>query len=1305
MKRGDKARGILGIWGLIVILMVVVAVFSGIVSAENVSEDLTESVADAEIQALVANASSAELTKSIALDDDPLHQLPATSGKISYFCPDCCPTSAWGEPLGPSCGGDDAAKYWFVAMRWPYVNAPTEAELYEAKAWWHNKKILVTNPDNGKQVVLAAKDWGPAEWTGRVIDVSKTALDALGVVTDDTVNIEFADQSAELGPVSKSSSNLAEKAASLAEEVVGAPYLWGGKGWNWNPSGGWNWPGGKFVDSNGPSPSIKGGYYYYKAGAPNNVAFGKGLDCSGLSFWAFNKAAGKIKYIDPSNPIYYEGASGQWSDTERFEQISTSIPSVSDLKTGYLLFLDTPDGGFGSPDHVGMYVGNGYVIHSRGGVGVEKKTLNDWLNIPLSGEKKYKDYFFGYGRVKVASGDTIPPTVDAFDVTPRSVALGNSFTISYTVSDTGGSGLNRVELWRKREGGGNWREINRTSLVGVGDGPYSSSFSDTPLFTGTYWYGIHVVDNASNWESEPDPPGPIEVSVIPPPTPTPTPSPSPSPTPSPTPTPTSSPTPSPTPTPTPSPSPTPTLAPSPTPSSTPSPTPPPEYEVTFDVPSTCIIGTDLVVKGESTGGSTVDIAFEDVMVAVDIPIKAGTFEVILPTGPEMCPGSIIIKAYVDGPRDRYGNPVDVDVGEKIPEGLGIADDGRAVVLMTAPYVTAEQSSDLVQIGDSYTISGTAPGSKYVNVIIISPKGGYGVGIDGGYGVTLCNLSVSKVDYTFSKTIRVDEKVSENGAYTKYITMVLSPGRDRIYGLGLNLTDLVSSGLFDLKDRGQVLDILIDRTAGTVGSDDLMVVKSFDVGFREKEEFKPFQGNLTVEQVSDVVPHGDKYRISGTCYGSDHVDLVVISPKGGKEKGIEGTEPGYNIYTLSVVDHKFSKRIQVDENADVGLYAVVALSTGVNNIYDGIGTGDLVEGLKKYGNLADKTQEQLLDIIEDATTAAAGSDDILWQARLMIESPWVRLNPVEDVHIGETLEVTGTTNREDGTPIVITVKGPVELIPQISKVKDGNFSAEFDTSSAVAGTYWVEVDDGDGHTDTATVKILKPEQNLPLTALFIYSPQNPAIDEEITFDASSSYDSDGEIVAYEWNFGDGNADSGKVVTHSYVAEGSYTVTLTVTDNGGLTDSISKVVAVKPLPPSIFDTGAPSNPYPSISGTHTGNIIPSQDITVHKIYTYPCAGTGGHTEYVRIWNDTWAGKEAHWSGYQHDWHNITFDEPFTLFAKRTYHYEIITGSYPQIIHKPEHTTLDGSYINCTSFIDANGKTYTDWIPAIRIYTRYL
>lgn len=88
------------------------------------------------------------------------------------------------------------------------------------------------------------------------------------------------------------------------------------------------------------------------------------------------------------------------------------------MNTGYLLFLDTNSNGLA--DHVGMYVGNGYVIHSKGGVGVEKKTLNDWLNIPLPGDKKYRDYFFGYGRVKAASepkfniGDTVRVTNNKF---------------------------------------------------------------------------------------------------------------------------------------------------------------------------------------------------------------------------------------------------------------------------------------------------------------------------------------------------------------------------------------------------------------------------------------------------------------------------------------------------------------------------------------------------------------------------------------------------------------------------------------------------------------------------------------------------------------------------------------------------------------------------------------------------------------------------------------------------------------------------------------------------------------------------
>ncbi|RJS70404.1 PKD domain-containing protein, partial [Methanophagales archaeon] len=173
-----------------------------------------------------------------------------------------------------------------------------------------------------------------------------------------------------------------------------------------------------------------------------------------------------------------------------------------------------------------------------------------------------------------------------------------------------------------------------------------------------------------------------------------------------------------------------------------------------------------------------------------------------------------------------------------------------------------------------------------------------------------------------------------------------------------------------------------------------------------------------------------------------------------------------------------------------------------------------------------------------------------------------------------------------------------------------------------------------------------QANQPPIASFTYSPLNPVVNQTITFNASSSYDPDGTIVKYEWDFGDGNITSTteETINHSYSEAGSYEVTLTVTDNDGATNSTTKIMTVSP-PTAIFDTGTPSNPYPSISGTHTGDIIPSQDITVHKIYTYPCEGTGGHTEYARIWNKTW-NATATWEGYASDWHNITFDKPVVL-----------------------------------------------------------
>ena len=135
------------------------------------------------------------------------------------------------------------------------------------------------------------------------------------------------------------------------------------------------------------------------------------------------------------------------------------------------------------------------------------------------------------------------------------------------------------------------------------------------------------------------------------------------------------------------------------------------------------------------------------------------------------------------------------------------------------------------------------------------------------------------------------------------------------------------------------------------------------------------------------------------------------------------------------------------------------------------------------------------------------------------------------------------------------------------------------------------------------------------------------------------------------------------------------------------------------PAGFDTGSPANPYPSIMGNHTGTIKPNHTVIAIKLYTYPCVGTGGHTEYAEIRNATW-NATATWEGYIGDWHNISFDKTVVLLANETYDYTIRTGSYPQIHHTPARPTANG-WINCTEFRDANGKIYYDWIPAIKLY----
>jgi len=98
-----------------------------------------------------------------------------------------------------------------------------------------------------------------------------------------------------------------------------------------------------------------------------------------------------------------------------------------------------------------------------------------------------------------------------------------------------------------------------------------------------------------------------------------------------------------------------------------------------------------------------------------------------------------------------------------------------------------------------------------------------------------------------------------------------------------------------------------------------------------------------------------------------------------------------------------------------------------------------------------------------------------------------------------------------------------------------------------------------------------------------------VDSVFTFDGSGSYDPDGVITSYEWDFGDGHSSSSNITTHSYSTSGVYNVTLTVTDNIGA-QCTERVMVVVYDPDAGFATGGgwliPGGPTSDLGDTLPG-----------------------------------------------------------------------------------------------------------------------
>jgi KaiC/GvpD/RAD55 family RecA-like ATPase/PKD repeat protein len=131
------------------------------------------------------------------------------------------------------------------------------------------------------------------------------------------------------------------------------------------------------------------------------------------------------------------------------------------------------------------------------------------------------------------------------------------------------------------------------------------------------------------------------------------------------------------------------------------------------------------------------------------------------------------------------------------------------------------------------------------------------------------------------------------------------------------------------------------------------------------------------------------------------------------------------------------------------------------------------------------------------------------------------------------------------------------------------------------------------TVTSTITSLVPEPGKAMTSWenqFIYvvvktppnatfksSPKSLLTGKNVTFNATNSYDADGQIESYFWDFGDGLTGTGNIATHAYADNGTYTVKLTTTDNDGLKDTAQDTIIVQNRSPFAQFTESASTGY--------------------------------------------------------------------------------------------------------------------------------
>jgi len=169
---------------------------------------------------------------------------------------------------------------------------------------------------------------------------------------------------------------------------------------------------------------------------------------------------------------------------------------------------------------------------------------------------------------------------------------------------------------------------------------------------------------------------------------------------------------------------------------------------------------------------------------------------------------------------------------------------------------------------------------------------------------------------------------------------------------------------------------------------------------------------------------------------------------------------------------------------------------------------------------------------------------------------------------------------------------------------------------------------------------------PPVASFNYSPSLPKATETVIFNASESFDTDGTIKSFVWNFGDGNTTTASqpLITHRFMTADVYNIVLTITDDSDLSNSTSKAITVEKLNSTLLVQVSSQEIQVGENLTISGSISPKKvvaNVTImtrlenNTWVTLPIVKTDDNGQYSYVWTPSASGTyevQANWQGDQ-------------------------------------------------------------------------